>query len=246
MYHFFVEPGAVGEDMISVTGSDFNHICHVLRMKPGEQITVSTVNEGKEYLCEIDGFEADRVLCRILDQQTDSAELPAKILLFQGLPKADKMELIIQKAVELGAAEIIPVEMARSVVKLDEKKTASKVTRWQAISEAAAKQSKRGIIPTVSSPMTYKEALKRASACDIFLVPYEDARGFAHTREVLAGLDPGQTIAVIIGPEGGFAPSEIEAATEAGGEIITLGKRILRTETAGLVILSLIMAGLEE
>ena len=246
MYHFFVDPAAVGEETIAITGKDFNHIAHVLRMKQGEEITISTIGEAKEYLCAIDTFDADRVVCRILDRQTDTAELPAKILLFQGLPKADKMELIIQKAVELGAAEIIPVEMARSVVKLDDKKAASKVIRWQAISEAAAKQSKRGIIPVVNSPLTYKEALKRASECDLFLVPYEDARGFAHTREVLARLKPGQSVAVIIGPEGGFAPSEIEAAVAANGEVITLGKRILRTETAGLVALSLIMAGLEK
>lgn len=246
MYHFFVDSQAVGEELISITGKDYNHIAHVLRMKVGEQITVSTTDDGKEYFCEIDAFEPDSVLCRILDQQTETAELPAKIILFQGLPKADKMELIIQKAVELGANEIVPVAMARSVVKLDEKKASSKVERWHGISEAAAKQSKRGIIPVVSAPLTYKEALKRASECDLFLVPYEDARGFSHTKEMLGKIAPGKSIAVIIGPEGGFAPSEIDAAKEAGGEIVTLGKRILRTETAGLVMLSLIMAELED
>ena len=119
MYHFFVDSAAVGDTLISVTGKDYNHITHVLRMKQGEQVTVDNTDDGKEYLCEIDSFETDRVLLRILDVQTDTAELPAKILLFQGLPKADKMELIIQKAVELGAYEVIPVEMSRSVVKLD-------------------------------------------------------------------------------------------------------------------------------
>ncbi len=246
MYHFFVDSAAIGDTLISVTGKDYNHITHVLRMKQGEQVTVDNTDDGKEYLCEIDSFETDRVLLRILDVQTDTAELPAKILLFQGLPKADKMELIIQKAVELGASEVIPVEMSRSVVKLDKKKGDAKQTRWQAISEAAAKQSKRGIIPVVSAPVTYKEALERASSCDLFMVPYEDARGFAHTREVLSSIKPGQSVAILIGPEGGFAPSEIESAQAAGGEIITLGKRILRTETAGLVALSLVMAQLED
>ncbi len=246
MYHFFVDSAAIGDTLISVTGKDYNHITHVLRMKQGEQVTVDNTDDGKEYLCEIDSFEADRVLLRILDMQTDTAELPAQILLFQGLPKADKMELIIQKAVELGASEVIPVEMSRSVVKLDKKKGDAKQTRWQAISEAAAKQSKRGIIPVVSAPVTYKEALERASCCDLFLVPFEDARGFAHTREVLSSIKPDQSVAILIGPEGGFAPSEIESVQALGGEIITLGKRILRTETAGLVALSLVMAQLED
>ncbi len=246
MYHFFTDPNAVYDDHIEITGADFNHITHVLRMKQGEEITIGIIGSTKEYLCEIDTFEAERVLCRILDQQTNTTELPAEIILFQGLPKADKMELIIQKAVELGASKIVPVEMARSIVKLDDKKAASKTARWQGISEAAAKQSKRGVIPEVCAPITYKEALKRASECDLFLLPYEDARGFAHTKEILATIKPGMSVSVLIGPEGGFAPSEIESATEAGSEIITLGKRILRTETAGLVALSLIMAELED
>ncbi|MCR5278549.1 MAG: 16S rRNA (uracil(1498)-N(3))-methyltransferase [Lachnospiraceae bacterium] len=246
MYHFFTDQNAVYDDHIEITGADFNHITHVLRMKKGEEITIGIIGSTKEYLCRIDAFEADRVLCLILDQQTVSTELPSKITLFQGLPKADKMELIIQKAVELGAAKIVPVAMARSVVKLDDKKAASKVVRWQGISEAAAKQSKRGIIPVVSAPLSFSEAIKEAGNYDHILVPYEDARGFAHTREVLKSLKSGESIAVFIGPEGGFAPTEIEKARESGAEILTLGKRILRTETAGLVALSLIMAELEE
>ena len=246
MYHFFVESSNILKDQIRITGNDFNHIAHVLRMKAGEEVSVSESGTVTEYKCKIASFEEEAVILDVLSSYENDTELPAKITLFQGLPKADKMELIIQKAVELGVTDIVPVEMARSVVKLDEKKGASKTVRWQGISEAAAKQSKRGIIPNVSSPVTYKEALKLAEDYDELWIPYENAEGFAYTKKLISEFAAGESVAIIIGPEGGFEPSEIEAAKNAGGKIISLGKRILRTETAGLVILSLIMAELEK
>jgi 16S rRNA (uracil1498-N3)-methyltransferase len=156
------------------------------------------------------------------------------------------MELIIQKAVELGVYEIIPVETKRCVVKLDDKKAKQKVQRWQAIAEAAAKQSKRGIVPQVSDVVSFAQAIKRASEMDLKLIPYELAEGMDKSRELLAQAAPGQDIAIFIGPEGGFEEREIEAALELGIQPITLGKRILRTETAGLAILSWLVYRLEQ
>ena len=155
------------------------------------------------------------------------------------------MELIIQKAVELGAYRVVPVSMKRSVVKLDAKKADAKRKRWNAVSESAAKQSKRSLIPEVAPLMTYKEAVKEAAGYDMVLLPYESADGIRKTRDLLASVKPGTDIAVFIGPEGGFEDEEVELARENGAEIVTLGKRILRTETAGLCMLSALMLQLE-
>lgn len=173
-------------------------------------------------------------------------ELPARIHLFQGLPKGDKMELIIQKAVELGAYRIIPVETKRVVVKLDAKKEEARVKRWNAISESAAKQSKRSMIPKVTGVVTYREALQMAEDFSLKLVPYECAAGMEETRKLLEKAESGMDIAVFIGPEGGFEGEEIRMAEEYGIIPVTLGKRILRTETAGLCILSALMIHLEQ
>lgn len=245
MYHFFVEPNAIVDKKITITGKDVNHIKNVLRMKPGEEISVSTTESSAEYRCIISALSDTEVICDLAFIKEEGNELPSKIYLFQGLPKSDKMELIIQKAVELGAYEIIPVEMKRCVMKLEPKKAPQKIERWQAISEAAAKQSKRTVIPEVTMPMSFKEAVKKASECDVRLVPYEMADGMNRTRELLKAITPGQSVAIFIGPEGGFDQSEIELAKNSGFEIITLGKRILRTETAGMVVISVLMMQLD-
>ena len=245
MYHFFVEPSAIIEKTVTITGKDVNHIKNVLRMKPGEEISVSTTESSAEYRCIVKELSDDAVVCDLAFIKEEGNELPSKLYLFQGLPKSDKMELIIQKAVELGAFEIIPVEMKRCVMKLEPKKVPSKIARWQAISEAAAKQSKRTVIPNISMPMSFKEAIKKASECDIKLVPYEMADGMPHTKDLIHSIKPGQSVAIFIGPEGGFDTAEIELAKSEGFEIVTLGKRILRTETAGMVVLSLLMMELE-
>lgn len=155
------------------------------------------------------------------------------------------MELIIQKAVELGVYEVIPVAAKRCVVKLDDKKAKSKIARWQGIAEAAAKQSKRGIIPKVADVMTFGEAVQFAAGMDVKLIPYELAEGMDKTKEIIGNLQAGQSIAIFIGPEGGFETTEVEKALSLGIEPITLGKRILRTETAGFTVLSWIMYQLE-
>ena len=213
-------------------------------MKTGEELWISDGSKY-EYRCTIESFEPDEVLLHIVYSQEPEYELPCRIYLFQGLPKADKMELIIQKAVELGAYEIIPVETKRCVVKLDGKKSAKKTARWQQIAESAAKQSKRMLIPNVHEVLTFREALKYAESMDVRLVPYELARGMQETKEILGAIEPGQSVGIFIGPEGGFEEKEIEAAIEGGAKPITLGRRILRTETAGLAILSVLMFQLE-
>lgn len=247
MYHFFVEADAFLENSIKITGDDVNHIKNVLRLKCGEQIIISRLNneEDIDYYCSISELSEEYVVADI-DWTEAGRELNNKIYLFQGLPKSDKMELIIQKAVELGVHEIIPVAAKRSVVKLDNKKEAGKIKRWQAISESAAKQSKRSIIPEVKNVMTFKEAMDYAKEIDVCLMPYENAKGISETRRLVSKIEKGQSVAVLIGPEGGFDPNEVETAGENGFSPVTLGKRILRTETAGLMMLSVLMYSLEE
>lgn len=247
MYQFFVEPSQINETdkRVIIMGSDVNHIKNVLRMKQGEELAVSNGQDGREYRCGILSLEEDRIVCELRFIKEDGVELPSKVFLFQGLPKADKMELIIQKAVELGVYQVIPVAAKRCVVKLDDKKAKSKIARWQGIAEAAAKQSKRGIIPQVADVMDFAQALQFAEDMDIKLIPYELAEGMDKTKAIFGQLKPGQSIAIFIGPEGGFEEKEITMALEKGMEPITLGKRILRTETAGLTVLSWIMYFLE-
>lgn len=247
MYQFFVETGQihVAEKTVIIRGTDVNHIKNVLRMKDGEEFNVSNGFDGKEYRCSIRQILDDEILCDLRFVKECNMELPAEVYLFQGLPKADKMEFIIQKAVELGVHSVIPVETKRCVVKLDAKKSVSKVARWQGIAEAAAKQSKRGIIPKVADVMPFAKAVEMASEMDVRIIPYEMAEGMLRTKEILEGLQPGQKIAIFIGPEGGFEESEIALAKQRGLEPISLGKRILRTETAGMTVLAWMMYQLE-
>lgn len=244
MYRFFVEPEQIGEETISITGSDVNHIKNVLRMRMGENIWISDGKE-KEYHCEIVEMDSDVVRAKILDVDGAQTELPAEIYLFQGLPKGDKMELIIQKAVELGVHAIIPMSTERTIVKLDQKKEASKLKRWNAISESAAKQSKRMLIPEVRPVMSFAKALEYVRDFDIKVIPYEEAVNTEETRQIIDQIRPGQKICIFIGPEGGFGKQEVEKAKEAGLCPVTLGKRILRTETAGMMLLSVMMFELE-
>lgn len=245
MYQFFVKEEQIMDNRIVIQGSDVNHIKNVLRMQPGEEIAVSNGVDGKEYRCEIAGFAENEVICTLRFIKEDGVELPCKVYLFQGLPKADKMELIIQKTVELGIYEIIPVATKRAVVKLDAKKEKSKLERWNNISEAAAKQSKRAIVPKIGEVMTMKEAIHYAKTLDVKLIPYELAEGMGRTRELIGGIKPGESVAIFIGPEGGFSEDEIELAKSSGVEPITLGKRILRTETAGFTTLAFLNYHLE-
>ncbi len=245
MHHFFVEPSQIHENEVRITGSDVKHIKSVLRMKVGEELSISNGVDQKEYRCGIEELGEEEVLCRIRFIKEADVELPSKIYLFQGLPKGDKMELVIQKAVELGVSEIIPVAMKNCVVKLDEKRAQAKQARWQAIAESAAKQSKRSIIPTVGMPLGFAQAAEYAKKLDWRILPYENQRGIAHTREVFGRIQKGCSVGIFIGPEGGYDSTEI-ALVKEDMEMVSLGNRILRTETAGLCALSMLMYAVED
>lgn len=244
MYQFFVEPEQIGSEQAAITGSDVNHIRNVLRMKPGETVRVSD-GRGSCYDGVIEALQTDEIIVRLSGEKIESTELPVETVLFQGLPKSDKMELIIQKNTELGVSAIVPVATSRAVVKLDEKKADNKVKRWNSIAESAAKQSKRTLIPEVRSVMSFKQALAEASAFDIKLMPYENAEGMAFTRKCIGEIKTGAKVAIFIGPEGGFSEEEVAAASAAGFVPITLGRRILRTETAGMSVMSMLSYALE-
>lgn len=246
MYQFFVEPHQIDGKKITITGTDVNHIKNVLRMKPGEELSVSNGADGREYRCGILSIEEDRVVCGLRFIKDDGMELPSRVFLFQSLPKADKMELIVQKAVELGAYQIVPVAAKRCVVKLDEKRARARTARWQGIAEAAAKQSKRRIVPEVTQVLSFEEAVRISSSMDVKMIPYELAEGMDRTKQLIGGLKPGQDIAVFIGPEGGFEEEEVNLALASGVLPVTMGKRILRTETAGFTMLAWIMYQLEQ
>ena len=239
MFNFFAAANMRTENGYMISGGDYNHIKNVLRKNVGDKFLVS--DNGESHLCEIEKIEEDFILVKIIERNYNDTSLPIELYLFEGLPKADKLELIIQKAVELGVSGIIPVEMENCVVKLDQKKKSTKLSRWQSIAEAAAKQSKRNIIPTVFPVTEYKTVLENINKLDLLLVPYECAEGMKSTKNALLKLKKGMKIGILIGPEGGFSLNEIEKAKSSGAEIISLGKRILRTETAAITALSMCM-----
>lgn len=245
MHHFFVTPQQISGDKIRIEGGDVNHMKNVLRMKLHEKAEISD-GESRTYLCEVEAYEEDVAILHILEEMEADTEPASKLYLFQGLPKSDKMELIVQKAVELGVYQVIPVAMKRSVVRLDDKKAAKKADRWNSIAESAAKQTGRSRIPEVTMPLSYNEALKMAEELDVTLLPYELAGGMEVTREVIRQIKSGQSVGIFIGPEGGFEPEEVDAAVSMGAKVITLGRRILRTETAGLATLAVLMFELEQ
>lgn len=240
MNRFFVPSENLSDGIVTITGSDVNHIKNVLRMTAGDRLEV-VCGMGSEYECEIVTLAQDMIRLKVLSEISSSRELPVRIHIFQGLAKSDKLEFIIQKCVELGASEIIPVAMARSIMKVDPKKAPAKLQRYNAICEAAAKQSKRQVIPAVHDFMSYKDALKYASGMDMILFPYELAEGMEGTRKAFNDIKGDTDIAIFIGPEGGFDPAEVESAKDAGARVISLGRRILRTETAALCAVSMIM-----
>ncbi len=245
MNRFFVDIDGrdVGTD-INITGGDVNHIKNVLRLRIGEHVVVSD-GRGRDYTCRIAQIGTDVVICNIEDINDNFAELPVEVTLFQGYPKSDKMDLIVQKMVELGVHRIVPVFTARTIVKLDQKKAAKKTDRYRTIAESAAKQSGRGIIPEIAEPVSFVEALELAKELDMNIIPYEEAEGMEQARRIISGIRGHRSLGVFIGPEGGFAREEVEQAQAIGAECITLGHRILRTETAGLAVMSIIMFQLD-
>lgn len=241
MPKFFVLPKNITDNQIIIDGDDAKHIKNVLRMREKESITVCDGNEN-DYECEILSFGENLVSLRINSKNRCFAEPNVKVTLFQGLPKADKMELIIQKCVELGIDKIVPVETEHTVVKLD-KKEQKKLDRWRKISESAAKQSGRGKIPEIGNILSFKEAISKTKEYDLSIIPYEKEE--IKTLKFIRDEKECKSVAVFIGPEGGFSNDEVLAAKNCNIIPITLGKRILRTETAGFSTLNIILYELE-
>lgn len=247
MSRFFVGRDAVdiANGRITITGEDVRHIKNVLRSVPGDKLELSDGN-GTDFDAAIERIEKDRIVTGIVGSKPNKTEPPVDITLLQGIPKADKMDFIIQKCVELGVKRIIPVMTARTVVRFDNARDiAAKAARWQRIALEAAKQCDRGMIPVVEAPVHFAEAFQLAEGSRLRLIPYEEETGgslrvrLKKAKAVMDGLQRLQ-IAVFIGPEGGFAPDEVSKAVEKGFESVTLGPRILRTETAGIAVVSII------
>lgn len=246
MFQFFVKQENQTEQEVRIYGEDFHHMSQVIRLKEAEVFRVSLLDGTKKsYLCELDHYETDCAVGKILNAESDFGEINGSIVLFQGLPKSDKMEWIIQKAVELGVTEIIPVAMEHSVVKLDDKKASGKIQRWQAISLNAAKQSKRSIIPEIHSVMSFQEAIEYSKSLNHVCLPYENEQGVTGTNCFLNEIGTSDKIGIFIGPEGGFSKKEVERLSDHIKKV-SLGHRILRTETAAIFMVGLIMMQFEQ
>jgi len=247
MYKFFVKQNQIENDKITINNNDVNHIKNVLRLSEGEKIEISNSDNGESYICKILNFENDVVNCEIEDTLEANIEPNIYIHIMQGLPKSDKMELIIQKCTELGVKEFTPVSLNRCIVKLNGKDEVKKIERWQKISEVAAKQSKRSIIPKINEVIKLNKVIELIKEYDIILVAYEEEKNNTVKRE-LQKLEKSEElkIGVLIGPEGGIEKEEIDMLKQAGAKIVTLGNRILRTETAPIVMASIIMYELNE
>ncbi len=254
MPKFFVKQEQIKEDKIIILGQDVNHIKKVLRGKIGDTLQICNNQSGENYLCNIENISNENILCKIKEKVEEKVEANIKVTIFQGLPKADKMEYIIQKSVELGVYDITPVEMKRCIVKLNEKDKNKKIDRWQKISEVAAKQCGRDIIPKVNNIINIENVCDLIQKYDIVLVAYENEKENTLKEQIknikeniIKNKNNIKTkIGVLIGPEGGIDIKEIEKMKENDAKIITLGKRILRTETVALNILSIIMYELEK
>lgn len=244
MPKFFVRDDQINDNKIYIVGEDVNHISNVLRMKVGDEFQVCNSDTTENYNVEIKSFEKEKIICSIINKMKSEAESDINLKIFQGIPKSDKMELIIQKSTELGIKELIPVDMERCVSKISGKDEKKKIDRWQKISEVAAKQSGRDMIPKIHNVIKINDIVKVISDFDMMIVPYEKAEGYSFKdaiKEIKEYDKSNINIGIVIGPEGGFEPSEVEQLREAGAKIVTLGKRILRTETVALAMSSVIM-----
>ena len=249
MPKFFVTQEQINGETIKIVGKDVNHIKNVLREKVGDELIICNSSKEQNYLCEIIGISEESIKCKIIKTLENNVESNIKVTIMQGLPKADKMELVIQKSVELGVYDIIPIEMKRCVVKLTDKDKPKKIQRWQKIAEVAAKQCGRDRIPKIETIINVKNICNLLEKYDIVLVAYENEKENTLKHELKKIKEKSEKqeikIAIIIGPEGGIAPEEVEQLKKDGAKSITLGKRILRTETVALNVLSIIMYELE-
>ena len=244
MPKFFIKTENLKENKeIWITGSDVNHIKNVLRKKIDDKINICNSDTQKNYECVIKNIEENKIVCKILDEVKSLAESNLNITIFQGLPKSDKMELIIQKATELGVKTIVPVITKRTVIKLKDKDKQNKVDRWRKIAEVAAKQSGRDIIPTIENIINIADI--KFDKFDKIFVLYENEEKISIKDEIEQLKNDNKeelNIGIVIGPEGGFAESEIEQLRlNQNVSVVTLGKRILRTETVALVVSGILM-----
>lgn len=247
MYKFFVTENQIDNAKIEILGNDVNHIKNVLRLKIGEEVEICDINTSINYSCKIIELDNKFVRCEIIDKLESKSEPSVYLHIFQGLPKAEKMEVIIQKTTEIGVSEITPILMDRCVVKLDDKSTSKKIERWQKIAEVAAKQSKRDKIPVVNFPINIKNIYQKIAEYDIVLVAYENEENYSIKTALKEIKDKTSLkIAVIVGPEGGIDEKEIEVLKGFNAKVVSLGKRILRTETAPIVLASVIMYEFDE
>lgn len=245
MFQFFVENSQVDGNIVKIYDNDFHHMKQVIRLKEQEKFRVSIIDgKQKSFYCRLQSYESDCAIGEILNDEVSDTELKGRIFLFQGLPKNDKMEFIIQKAVELGVDTIIPVSMKHCVVKLDEKKEKSKQLRWQLIADTAAKQSKRSKIPTIMDVMSFNEAVDYSNHLDLVCLPYENEDGIKSTQTFLKKIKEDSFVGIFIGPEGGFATNELNFLPPFVDRI-SLGKRILRTETAAIITVAMVMLEME-
>ncbi len=237
MHRFFADSSDINSDTVKICGDDARHISKVLRLGVNDRIIVCD-KCAKDYLCSIEGIDGESVVCSVLEVSRSETEPELDITLYQGIPKGDKLDTVIQKCVELGAVRIVPVEMKRSVAVYKDK--AKKQQRQSRIAYEAAKQCGRGRIPVVSEAVSFKQAVADASGADLKLVPYEAERKTS-LKEILNKSCSARSIAIFIGPEGGFDDEEIELAGSAGFNIIGLGPRIMRTETAPIACIAAVM-----
>ena len=239
MYNFFVKNEHFTKDTATILGEDVNHIKNVLRMEIGTKIYTTNIETHIKYLTEIKSIENEKVECNILEE-VPTTELPINITLYQGLPKSDKLEFIIEKTTELGACKIVPVEMRFSIAKI--KNEDKKIVRWNKIAESAAKQSKRNIIPSIEQTIKVNEMINQFKQYDLILVAYEN-ESKQTLKDVLKNSQKEKikNVALVIGPEGGVDIKEIELLVQNGAKCVSLGKRILRTETAPLTLLSMLV-----
>ena len=239
MSRYFIEQSQINNDSISIIGEDYQHLKRVLRVTVGESINVCC--EGYEYTANVSEITDSSIIAKVVNKASVTSEPGIEITLYQGLPKQDKLELIIQKCVEIGISKIVPVITRRCVSKINsDKDKKSKTDRWQKIAYEAAKQSNRGTVPKVLEPMVFETALKQATACELALIPYEKELDVS-LKNVINDNRNVKSIAVFVGPEGGFEESEINLAESYGAKKVSLGPRILRTETAGMFVISILI-----
>lgn len=238
MQRYFLDADAFSGDQVRFSGDELHHISRVMRYTAGDRV-IACNGVGQALIVEFTQVNKDEATARVVEELTENRELPVEITLAQGLAKGEKMDMIVQKATEMGATRIIPFTSSRTIVKLNDKKESNRIVRWQKIAKEAAEQAHRNLVPEISEVITYKELLKVGQDYDLALIAYEQEQQ-QKLSDHLNNHSTGSKILVVIGPEGGFSEEEVSQAVNNGINSVSLGKRILRTETAGISGLAII------